>query len=239
MPGTISNLKKQSDLREFVMVTARYLVYGCLIVLLAQLIKWDASQAEGDLKFSEQSYTEACQLVLLLFSSLLLWHIYRQSKAYGYVALLMMGLTATSLVREMDDPFDALFDGAWQITAFSVAAWVIFTVYKNRHTFLSQFFRFVSTPSFGMFLSGIFTTYIFSRLIGRKVFWQAVMEEQYFRAVKNASEESTELYGYLLIFIAVLELTYYHYRSKAQNQSGLSTDLADELQGKKLQNFSV
>ena len=221
------------------MVSARYLVYGCLIVLLAQLIKWDASQAEGDLKFSEQSYTEAGQLVLLLFSSLLLWHIYRQSKVYGYVALLMMGLTATSLVREMDDPFDALFDGAWQITAFSVAAWVIFTVYKNRHTFLSQFFRFVSTPSFGMFLSGIFTTYIFSRLIGRKVFWQAVMEEQYFRAVKNASEECTELYGYLLIFIAVLELTYYHYRSKAQNQSGLSTDLADELQGKKLQNFSV
>jgi hypothetical protein len=218
------------------MVALRYTVYGCLIVLLSQLIKWDASQASGDLKFSEQSYTEAGQLVLLLISSLLLFRIYQRSKTFGFVALLMMGLTATSLVREMDDPFDALFDGAWQITAFAISGWVLYKVYQNRLVFLSQFTRFLNTPSFGMFLAGIFTTYIFSRLFGRKVFWQAVMEENYFRAVKNAAEECTELYGYLLIFIAVAELAVYERKSKSVLSSDHVETPTIDAQDSSLQN---
>ena len=58
-------------------------------------------------------------------------------------------------------------------------------------------------------MAGFITTFVFSRLFGRSIFWQAVMEEQYFRSVKNAAEEGTELLGYGLMLIGAIEYFIY------------------------------
>ena len=79
-------------------------------------------------------------------------------------------------------------------------------VIKNFSVFLQQLASYLATASFGLFLMGMLTTYVFSRLFGRTEFWEAVMEEKYFRSVKNTAEECLELYGYMVLLIGVIEL---------------------------------
>src|SRR5690606_9729329 len=83
---------------------------------------------------------------------------------------------------------------------------VAYSIKKNFSSFLLEVKEYVSSAPFGIFLMGFLTTYVFSRLFGRKVFWNAAMAGRYFRAVKNTAEEWLELYGYLIILIAVIEL---------------------------------
>jgi hypothetical protein len=64
----------------------------------------------------------------------------------------------------------------------------------------------MATKSYAFMTFGIITVFLFSRLYGRTEFWETVMEEKYFRSVKNVSEEGIELYGYLFFFFAVIEL---------------------------------
>ena len=69
--------------------------------------------------------------------------------------------------------------------------------------------RVTPTPravDWGLFVAGMLTTYIFSRLYGRQVFWQTVMQENYMRDVKSMAEEVIELLGYAMILIALVEL---------------------------------
>jgi hypothetical protein len=157
-------------------------------------------------KFSEQSFTEYLQATFLLSSSLILLYILLTSKNIKYTSLLLFGLTCTSLIRESDVFFDSIFIGAWQIPAFAVLGIVIFVLYRHFFQLVKELAYYLSSLSFGLFIGGFLTTYVFSRLFGRKKFWYAVMEDQYLRIVKNAAEEGVELFGYLILLFAVIEM---------------------------------
>ncbi|RDC55851.1 hypothetical protein DU508_16460 [Pedobacter chinensis] len=184
----------------------KFLVYGSMIYLTAEILKWSATEHPLGSKFSEQSLVEYLQSVLLLLSSAIyLWISFR----YKSVFPLAFGLFAfhfASLIREQDAYLDEyIYDGAWQTFAFGILFLAIFLIYSKWRLFLTNIAGFVQSFSFGILLSGIMTTYIFARLYGRKVFWMAVMESQYTRDVKNVSEESLELYGYVLLVISGVE----------------------------------
>ncbi len=185
----------------------RIVLYALLVVGLAEFIRWDATQFSGDSKFSEQSYTELMQSVLLILSSGLLLYLYFTKSPLRYTALLLLGLTGAAFFREQDVYFETyLGNGTWQIPVYMLLAMVFITVGKHITEFAKELRLYTQSASFGMFLGGLLTTFVFSRLYGRKTFWYAVMGEDYFRAVKNAGEECLELYGYLFIFISVTEL---------------------------------
>ncbi|MDN6314120.1 MAG: hypothetical protein L0J56_02290, partial [Halomonas sp.] len=77
--------------------------------------------------------------------------------------------------------------------------------------------------SLGLFTAGFFTTYAFSRLYGRKEFWQAVMQEHYMGNIKSMAEEVVELLGYSLILFAMIELLLLAQRIyRAQRQAALN-----------------
>ena|SRR5690606_32878941 len=187
--------------------TWRLIVYGLLVFLLAEFMFWEAGrEVEGD-KFTESSYVEYLQTVLLLLSCLLLIWTYQKFHAFRYTAVLMFGFLGASLIREQDVFFETYIGmSTWQIPVYALLAGVVYIIIKNLSVFLVELEEYIVSTPFGLFLMGLLTTYVFSRLFGRTVFWNAVMEDSYFRTVKNAAEECLELYGYLIIFISVIEL---------------------------------
>jgi hypothetical protein len=188
----------------------RFIVYGVIIYLAAEFLKWNVNHEMGQSKFTEDSMVEAVQSIMLLACSLIYLLVSFKYKSMFPLAFGLFAFTFASLIREQDALLDEhIYDGAWQTAAFSLLILAAFLIYKKKDIFLSNMNDFVSKFSFGILLSGIFTTYIFARLYGRKVFWMAVMEAQYTRDVKNVSEESLELFGYALILIASVEFYYF------------------------------
>ncbi|MFC6103274.1 hypothetical protein [Olivibacter domesticus] len=196
-----------NDLRSFLFSAFRIILYALAAVLLAEFIRWDGSLSSIDNKFSEDSLTEMLQTAFLFISSFILLRMYSTSTTYKYTAILLFGLTGASLIREQDIYFEKYIgQGSWQIPAYAILIFTLYQVIRNRSIFLAEMKSYMSSLSFGIFSTGLITTYIFSRLFGRKVFWYVVMENHYIRAVKNAAEECLELYGYLLILISIIEL---------------------------------
>lgn len=205
----MDNFNQSADLRLFLFRAFRIIFYATATVLLAEFIKWDGSLSSIDNKFSEDSLTEILQTVFLFTSSIILLKLYATSNSYKYTAILLFGLTGASLIREQDVYFENyIAQSSWQIPAYAILGFAIYRVIRNRSIFLREMKSYMSSFSFGLFSMGLITTYIFSRLFGRKVFWYAVMEQHYMRAVKNAAEECLELYGYLFILISIIELTF-------------------------------
>ncbi len=187
----------------------RILVYGMIMVFISQILMWDAA-APAEVKFSENSYTEWSQQAVLIIMTLLFMAAARQYPAWRSMSILLAGCSAIGLVREYNNFFNVqVFDGAWQL--LSVIALIITLVffYPNRKGLWLNLKAFRGSFSEGVLVMGFITTFVFSRLFGRTTFWETLMEERYFRSVKNAAEEGIELLGYALLLIASIEYLMY------------------------------
>ena len=188
---------------------ARFLAYAALAVIVAEFLKWTASIDNSEAKFPELSFVEYAQSLLLVVSGLISFKIYLSKKNYfhRHIFMLMSALCAMAFIREQDMHFETLIgDGTWPIPVFAILAVVLYKIYQLRSILLGEIVSYMKTKSFGFFTAAAITIFIFSRLFGRTAFWEAVMGAQYFRSVKNVAEESLELYGYLFLLIAVVEL---------------------------------
>ncbi|MGA9648964.1 hypothetical protein [Pedobacter sp.] len=194
------------NLKKFLITLIRFLTYGMLIMLLAEFLRLDASNDPLGSKFAENSLTEKLQSLMLFITSCIFLFSAFKYKRFSMISLSLFGFVAASLIREQDVYLDEwFFHGSWKIGSFGILILTMFIILKNFKNFIAQVSEFSATFVFGLIINGILTTYIFSRLIGRKIFWMLVMEDRYFRDVKNAAEECLELYGYLLILIATVE----------------------------------
>jgi len=184
----------------------RFVIYGLTIYLLAEFLKWNAGLEKGQGKFSEESLVEYAQSMLLLFSALVFFYTGLKYRSTLVLSVSLFSFTFASFIREQDAVLDdKVFDGAWQTLVFSLLLFTAILIYRKKVLLLSAFNEYGNKFAFGILLSGVLTTYVFARLYGRKVFWMAVMENQYTREVKTVSEESLELLGYVLILIGSIE----------------------------------
>lgn len=193
----------------FIKEAARYLVYAVLACLVAEFLRWCAITDDSQDKFSEYSFVEYLQSFLLLLSGVVSFRFYLSKKQYPHrhIFMLIAALCAMAFIREQDIHFETLFgDGTWPIPVFLIIAVVAYKMFKARRVLSDEIVSYTKTKSYAFFSFATITIFVFSRLFGRTVFWQAVMEGQYFRSVKNVAEESLELYGYLFLFFAVIEL---------------------------------
>jgi hypothetical protein len=187
----------------------RYLIYACLVYLTAEFIKWSVAIDEGEVKFSEYSFVEYAQSILLLLSSIVSFTFYlsKSSQAYKNILLLLAGLSSVALIREQDIYFEQfLGHGVWPIPVLVIICIVAYKAFKSRKELWAEVTLYVKTKSYAFFTFGTLTIFIFSRLFGRTKFWEATMGDRYFRSVKNVAEESLELYGYLFFLCAIVEL---------------------------------
>ena len=201
-------------MQSFVGHFGRGLFYFLLVVVVCQLISLEGYSQLTESIYSEASLTEKLQIVFSGICCLLFLMTARMSQKLRPVAVILAALTAMMLIRESDAFLDInAFDGAWQTLVFFVMIATAIYLKKQPDPINPSVEAFSRLPSAGMLMSGFLVTFVFSRLFGRRSFWEAVMGEGYLRVVKNIVEEGTELVGYSLILIAAVELVWY---SKSQ-----------------------
>ncbi|QTP54076.1 hypothetical protein HNO51_04905 [Billgrantia sulfidoxydans] len=191
---------------SFAAACLRAVCYILLVAAFLQGIYYEALYLPARRSFAELGFTELCQSAVLSASALLLWtpSVRRELPT---VSLLMLALIVASLIREQDYYLDRhLFDGAWQTLVTLVLLPCLTLALWRRRRFLDEFVAYGNSFSFGLFAAGFLVTYVFSRLYGRSAMWMAILEEHYLRTFKEAAEEITELLGYSLLLIAVIEL---------------------------------
>jgi hypothetical protein len=193
-------------------VWIRGVVYAVLAVVLAQLSMLEAQHFAAVSRFSEFGYVEFGQSLLLLSCAVMLFIADRRGDGdtplLGCMALGFLIL----LIRENDQVLELWFPhGVWKWLALLVLIPLVLLFWRNRHRVLDEVKEMARTPAFGVLLAG-FSTLVFSRFFGRGDFWTAVMEERYWRPVKNAAEEGVELFALGLLTAGVVELVL-HQRS--------------------------
>lgn len=138
----------------------RYVAYLFFIALICQCMYWDALPRSLDNQFSETSFAENFQSVMLVLSLWLLWQV-RRYGMYRHGTVLMFALLLASLIREQDSTLDMIFDGLWQwLVALVLVPAVVFLV-RHRLRVLDECCRYMQQMSFGLFWAGFMTVYVF------------------------------------------------------------------------------
>lgn len=190
----------------------KFIFYVLFTFGLAHVIAIEGFTLGTDSQYSEYSLTENLQTSFILVSALLFLGTAYLNKQLKPVGLTLFALMAMIFVRESDIYLDQyVFDGAWQTLVSIILVFISIYLWRARKSINNSVAKYSQLMSSGFLICGLVVTLVFSRLMGRGVFWQSVMGEQYtyFRSVKNIVEESTELLGYSLILFAAVELLLY------------------------------
>ena len=161
----------------------------------------------------EQSFVEIGQSVFLLAASLIFMFLANKKKANGL--WLVAGFFICMFIREQDAYFDDLFHGSWKY--FAIASALLFTWKAwaaGKVNAVKTLAAYMQSPSFTTMSFGMMVVLLFSRGMGMNKLWKLAMGDGYNRVVKNIVEEGTELFGYSIIFLAVVEYACYLLKQK-------------------------
>ena len=203
---------------EVVMFFLRGFIYLLFVAGVAQLISLEGFQLLSGAEYNEHSLTEYMQDIMIFMSCMLFLYAAHLNEKLKVALILISALLAMMFVRESDSLLDSyVFDGAWQTIVGLILGVVIIFLWGQFSWVYASLKLYSSEASFGTFLAGFITVLAFSRLMGRGVFWQAVMGDSYMRLVKNIVEEGIETFGYALIFISAVELVFVCLRKNKQS----------------------
>lgn len=173
--------------------------YALLTTTAGLLFILDA-RTLAEIHFSETSRVEFAELVFLLLSLLgFAWGSGSDTRRRT-LATLFCGLTLTAFIRELDWIMDDLVHGLWKAPAAAVILATTVSLWRNRTHLFPALAEFTGRSAWGLLTSGFLTIVIFSRLIGMKANWVAMLGHgAVMTSVKRAAEEGIELLGYTLI----------------------------------------
>ncbi len=194
-------------------IILRIILYGLLFFGMAQGIFFDAGHPIGDSYFSENTFTEITQeiiLFVLFLAYLLIGSRWKEIQVVSnFVALFFL----MAFIRE----FNFLVD-KWiypVLVVLGILGWLFIRDFKKIR---ESSIRFFSVPASHWFLSGLIITLVFSRLFGRSKFWRLLYPEENYRLAKAATEEGIELLGDTLMLISAIEfLLYYLFVKRKEN----------------------
>lgn len=198
----------------------RFFLYFFLVALFFQGLVWMSQSGpdglnlfvqatpDDDLGNSEFSRVELLQSGFLATGLLLSIWVVTRNDHRRLVALAIAVLQALMLIREQDYFFEVLVGRSmWQIPVYLSLIGSIFVFVRWRDR-VSESWRWMKQRSwFGLLFAALTIILAFSRVFGQSDFWEAIMGDNYQRIVKLAAEEITELLGYVLLVIAMIEMT--------------------------------
>jgi hypothetical protein len=159
-----------------------------------------------DQLYEEGSLLEWVQLLFLFSSMVILGVIAHRYRHHQPLAIALASFFAAACIRECDAYFDRyLFKHAWKIGVVIVLVVGLRVVLAERKLVVASLRECANWLSTGVMLSGFMVVFIFSRILGYKIWWMGVMGEGYMRVVTRVAEESVELLGYYLLLIGVVE----------------------------------
>jgi cytochrome bd-type quinol oxidase subunit 2 len=195
----------------------RVVVYSFFLAALILVILVDANSVEG--KFVEDSMTEHVQGIIFFSLALGMLIISTRVQQVSMLASMFAGFFILAFIREQDALLEHnIGTGAWQALVTLVLLAMIYRARSGWVRLKSEFVSHLETCSFGLFIGGFLTTFIFSRLIGMEELWMAILEGDYQRSVKNAVEESFELLGDSLLLFSGVEFYFRYARAKAEQK---------------------
>ncbi len=189
-------------------IVIRVVAYSLLMFGIAEGILFDAGHPIGDSFFSENTFTEITQEIILFILFLFYLFIGFKWREIQPVANFVSLFFLMSFIRE----FNFLIEG-WIYPVLVVLAIIVWLFIRDYKKIKAASIRFFSTPASAWFLAGFIITYIFSRLLGRSKFWKLMYHDESYRLAKAATEEGIELLGDTLMFIAAFEF-FLFYRFK-------------------------
>jgi hypothetical protein len=190
-------------------IAIRVIVYSLLMFGIAQGIFYDAANPIGVSYFSENTFTEIGQeiiLFILFLVYLVLGFKWREIQPISNIVSLFFLI---SFIREFN--FLAL---NWIYPALIVLAILGWLVVRDFKKIKAATIKFFSVPASSWFFSGFLVTYIFSRLLGRSKFWKLMYHDESYRLAKAATEEGIELLGNTLMLIGAIEFIIYYLAEK-------------------------
>lgn len=196
----------------------RYTSYLLLIALLLQGIVWLAAGDEDALDIfvrlnstdvfgtSEFSLVEILQSIALAACIAVCAGTARISASTRPLAVLLSLMFLVMLIREQDFFIERWLPWtSWLWPALITLAVAIYLALSRRNALTEQLRAFVPTAAFGLMFAGMAVVIGFSRVLGQKALWIALLDEQTYRIAKLAAEELIELVGYCLLVAASVE----------------------------------
>lgn len=179
----------------------KIVLYSCLMVVLYLIMMYDAQHATITGKFGEVCATEVVQEFFLLTLAFVFIYAGQREPELRPATRLISLFFFMSVIRELNNLVHF-----WFYLVLPLILLFFWFVYRDRKRLFPSLASFFNRPEIPWFVAGFLVTFIFSRLFGRKVFWQAVTDGDFPRWVKNAAEEGTELLGYAIMFIGGVEM---------------------------------
>lgn len=201
---------------KYIDIFVRLGAYAILILVAYRIYLFDAGITHNGQKFSEYSGTEFYQEVLFFLASIMFFVTAYKFEDTRPTSILFGGFTLVAFCREFDYLTDFIGTSFWGVTAGVVILTVLILSWKKRKNLTQSYYEYYNSKAFAYMISGILVTFLFSRLFGKGDFWKAIMEDQYFRSVKNTAEEGTEVMGDILIFISSVEYLIFKIQQKRE-----------------------
>ena len=203
------------------MALIRYLLYFLGVGLVTWLLIALEIAAPGSLKLhiyvhpgdtlgtSEYSPVEIIQLGILVICGLLYAWVALNCPSQRPIAFLFGGLALIFAIRELDYFLDRFIaDNFWQLLIGISASLLIAYMWRQRRRFRIAWLRSWPSPGLTLLFAGAVINLAFVQFAGHEPFWQALLGDDYVRAVKVSVEEFVELSGYFLWMIGTIEYTY-------------------------------
>lgn len=211
-------------------MTIRTLVYIILTLAVWMIIYTDVRWpfTDSGQKFTEQSYTEYVQEIILFIVAGLFFLTAVLAPRKRSFGLLMTAFFTLALIRELDGFFDGILHGFWKAPCLFATVGFGGLFYRYKENFMHDVLEFIERREFGIFICGFLTVFVFSRLFGSKILWDPLMAGGYVRSVKNMAEEGMELFGYLFFLIAAVE--YYVFKINQTDRESLDSTNQNEAQ---------
>ena len=189
-------------MKNFLQVVIRLFIYALILLADYFIIYMDILNRE----VKEDSAIEIAQESYLFIISVLLFYQAFKTPKYKSLLLVLGLFFSMHFVREFDFFLDKIFDGLWQILAFSMLAAAIYIFVKAKKLIIDQIGKLKDNISTGLFLIGLTLLHVFSRLWGKSDNWKTLLQEKYMRVFKDLAEEGIELVAYSILLIATVEL---------------------------------
>lgn len=189
-------------IKSIIYAAMEFLIYASVMTLTFLLLYLDVVWLKNYVE--EISLTEISQeimLVCIIYNLLVCAYKYAATR---YSSVLLAGLFACMLIRELDSFLDNVFHGFWIYPALLIALSAIIYAFRYPTDTVNQLINYSRNSTYGYMIVGLLVILIYSRLFGMKIIWQTLLDGGYNRIVKNVVEEGTELFGYSICLVSTL-----------------------------------
>lgn len=155
----------------------------------------------GDNGFVENAQVAICTAAAVLFL------VAARRNTPWRRALILVALTLFAMaVRELDALADEIFHGAWKLFEIPLLALFVWQLFRYWREACDSLLALLTTTTGRHLELAALCLLVFSRLMGTKGIWQMLITDRaLFHVAKNAIEEGTELFGYMLFLLCALD----------------------------------